>query len=43
MLHITDIQAAAARLQGVAHRTPVLRSRTLDELLGAQVFMKAEN
>lgn len=43
MLHVTDIQAAAARLQGVAHRTPVLRSRTLDELLGAQVFMKAEN
>lgn len=43
MLHITDIQAAAARLQGVAHRTPVLRSRTLDELLGVQVFMKAEN
>ena len=43
MLHITDIQAAAARIQGVAHRTPVLRSRTLDELLGAQVFMKAEN
>lgn len=43
MLHITDIHAAAARLKGVAHRTPMLRSRTLDEMLGLQVFMKAEN
>ena len=43
MLEITDIQAAADRLLGVAHRTPVLTSRTLDEQLGAQVFMKAEN
>ncbi|HEX3138948.1 MAG TPA: threo-3-hydroxy-L-aspartate ammonia-lyase [Rhizobacter sp.] len=43
MLQFTDIQAAAARLKGVAHRTPVLRSTTLDELLGLQVFMKAEN
>ena len=43
MLEFDDIRAAAARLQGVAHRTPVLRSRTLDQLLGAQVFMKAEN
>jgi len=43
MLQFTDIQDAAARLRGVAHRTPVLTSRTLDDLLGAQVFMKAEN
>ena len=43
MLQFTAIQAAAARLQGVAHRTPVLTSRTLDDLLGAQVFLKAEN
>jgi threo-3-hydroxy-L-aspartate ammonia-lyase len=43
MLQFTDIQVAAARLKGVAHRTPVLTSRTLDELLGARVFMKAEN
>ena len=43
MLQFTDIQSAAARLKGVAHRTPVLRSRTLDAMLGAQVFMKAEN
>jgi len=40
---IDDIRAAAARLAGVAHRTPVLTSRTLDERTGAQVFLKAEN
>ena len=38
-----DVVAAAARLEGHAHRTPVLRSRTLDERLGAQVFFKCEN
>lgn len=38
-----DVQEAAARLQGVAHRTPVLTSRTLDSLVGAEVFIKAEN
>lgn len=43
MLTIDDIRAAAARLRGVAHRTPVLTSRTLDERLGARVFMKAEH
>jgi threo-3-hydroxy-L-aspartate ammonia-lyase len=43
MLQFDDIRAAAARLKGVAHRTPVLRSSTLDAMLGAQVFMKAEN
>jgi threonine dehydratase len=43
MLHFDDIQAAARRLEGVAHRTPVLTSRTLDEQLGCSVSMKAEN
>lgn len=43
MLAFTDIQAAAARLAGIAHRTPVLSSRTLDALLGCRVLMKAEN
>ncbi|MFZ2652964.1 MAG: threo-3-hydroxy-L-aspartate ammonia-lyase [Burkholderiaceae bacterium] len=43
MLQFEDVRAAASRLKGVAHRTPVLRSRTLDAMLGAQVFMKAEN
>jgi threonine dehydratase len=43
MLQFDDIQLAASRIRGVAHHTPVLTSRTLDALLGAQVFMKAEN
>jgi threo-3-hydroxy-L-aspartate ammonia-lyase len=43
MLQFNDIELAAARIRGVAHRTPVLTSRTLDALVGAQVFMKAEN
>jgi threo-3-hydroxy-L-aspartate ammonia-lyase len=43
MLEFADIQAAATRLLGVAHRTPVLTSRTLDAMLGCSVFMKAEN
>ena len=38
-----DVQAAAARLQGHAIRTPVLTSRTADERTGAQVFFKCEN
>lgn len=38
-----DIVAAAGRIQGHAHRTPVLTSRTANEELGAQVFFKAEN
>ena len=40
---IDDVHAAAARLQGVAHRTPVLTSRSLDERCGGSVFLKAEN
>jgi threonine dehydratase len=42
MLTVADVEAAARRLAGVAHRTPVLTSRTLDERAGAQVFLKAE-
>ncbi|HEU4882101.1 MAG TPA: threo-3-hydroxy-L-aspartate ammonia-lyase [Longimicrobium sp.] len=38
-----DVHAAAERLRGIAHRTPVVTSRTLDERLGAQVFFKCEN
>ncbi len=40
---IDDVHAAAERLRGVAHRTPVLSSRTLDDRCGGQVFLKAEN
>jgi threonine dehydratase len=42
-IQFDDVRAAAARLEGQAHRTPVLRSRAIDALTGAQVFMKAEN
>ena len=38
-----DLRAAAQRLQGIAHRTPVLRSTSADESTGAQVFFKCEN
>jgi threo-3-hydroxy-L-aspartate ammonia-lyase len=38
-----DVAAAAARLAGVAHRTPVLTSRTADARTGATLFFKAEN
>jgi threonine dehydratase len=40
---LDDVRDAAARLKGVAHRTPVLRSRTLDEIVGAEVHLKCEN
>jgi threonine dehydratase len=39
----TDVLDAARRLHGVAHRTPVMRSRTLDERVGARVYVKCEN
>lgn len=39
----SDVIAAAARLAGHAHRTPVLTSRTADALLGCEMFFKAEN
>jgi threonine dehydratase len=42
-LTFDDVRAAADRLAGVAHRTPVLTSRTLDALTGATVLLKAEN
>ncbi|MDG0024584.1 threo-3-hydroxy-L-aspartate ammonia-lyase [Trinickia sp. Y13] len=38
-----DVEAAASRIAGVAHRTPVQTSRTLNEMIGAEVFLKCEN
>jgi threonine dehydratase len=38
-----DVAAAAQRLSGVAHRTPLLTSRTLDERCGGHVVVKCEN
>jgi threonine dehydratase len=42
VITIADVRAAQARLDGVAHRTPVLHSRTLDARTGATVYLKAE-
>ncbi len=39
----SDVEAASARLQGVAHRTPVATSRTANEITGAKLFFKCEN
>lgn len=38
-----DVKSAAQALQGVAHRTPVLTSRTVNELTSYQVYFKCEN
>ena len=38
-----DLDAAVARLAGVVRRTPVMRSRLLDERVGAEVYLKAEH
>jgi threo-3-hydroxy-L-aspartate ammonia-lyase len=42
VIELADVEAAARRLDGVAHRTPVFTSRTLDGLAGASVHVKAE-
>jgi threonine dehydratase len=41
-LTLERVKAAAARLDGVAHRTPVLSSSALDQVCGGQVLLKAE-
>lgn len=38
-----DVRDAARQIAGVAHRTAVVRSRTLDERVGAEVYLKCEN
>jgi threo-3-hydroxy-L-aspartate ammonia-lyase len=38
-----DVRAAAQRIEGQAHKTPVITSRTVDEEFGARVFFKCEN
>jgi threonine dehydratase len=42
MIGLEDVRAAAGVLDGVATRTPVLTSRTLDGMVGASVHVKAE-
>ena len=40
---IQDIQKAAKRTKGLIHRTPVLTSRSIDKITGAEIFFKCEN
>ena len=40
---IDDVRAAAERIRGVGHRTPVLTSKTLDQMAGRKLFFKCEN
>jgi len=40
---LEDIRAAAGRIAGAVEQTPLVRSRTLSQLTGAQVFLKFEN
>ena len=42
MIGIDDVHRAAARIERVAHRTPTITSRTLDQAVGARVYLKAE-
>ena len=42
-IDFTDITAAAARIKGIAHRTPVHTSTTANTRTGAQLFFKCEN
>lgn len=43
MLTFNHILEAKQRLQGVAHRTPVLTSRQFNDVAGCEVYFKAEN
>lgn len=43
LVTLQDVRDAAARISGAVHRTPVLRSRTLNARVGAEVFCKCEN
>src|SRR5260221_246344 len=41
-ISLTDIHAAAKRIAGIAHRTPIMTCATLDRLAGRQLFLKCE-
>jgi threonine dehydratase len=43
MVTFEEVADAARRLTGIAHRTPVVTSRTLDEVCGNRMFLKCEN
>ena len=40
---LDDIRQAAGRIRPYAHRTPVVTCASLDERLGARIFLKCEN
>jgi threonine dehydratase/serine racemase len=40
---LDDVHAAARRIEGVARRTPIETSRTLDQMAGRELFFKCEN
>ncbi len=42
-LDVQDVRAAAARIEGRVHETPVLRVPALDAMAGAELWLKAEN
>ncbi|MFP4149394.1 MAG: threonine ammonia-lyase [Nitriliruptoraceae bacterium] len=43
LVDLAAVEAAAARIEGVVHRTPVQRSRALTERVGTEVWLKCEN
>tara|TARA_B100000929_G_scaffold40334_1_gene28830 strand:- start:1614 stop:2867 length:1254 start_codon:yes stop_codon:yes gene_type:complete len=43
LLTLDDVRAAAARIEGAVVRTPMLRSQTLSEISGADIWLKFEN
>jgi threonine dehydratase len=40
---LDEVRRAAARIRGVAHRTPVVTSRTFNRITGCEAFFKCEN
>ena len=42
-LTLADVRAAAARIAGAVVRTPMLRSQTLSDIAGADIWLKFEN
>src|SRR5438445_3278813 len=42
-LRFSDVQQAAQRIKGAAHRTPVMTSKTANAIAGAELFFKCEN
>ncbi|MHA1327891.1 MAG: threonine ammonia-lyase [Promethearchaeota archaeon] len=43
MLTIEDIIKAKEKLQGIANKTPIFTSRTLNKMVGGEIFLKCEN